>query len=365
MKNYIVVALFLSLTACGGGGGGSEDNEELPKTAISVERIAGPTPELIDTETNPQLGCIDGLASNVLLAAPLAIASSSDKKSIFIAEQGSCDANFRIRNIDLSNQTVRTIIIGAQLPTPTEPEPINLQKFIGISAIAQGQDGTLLIADSDVFTGGLTTNYRNRFGLGYGLWALSSTGELKKLAGFTQPARTTPKKDGVGADAVFGYITKACAGAQGEFYIRDSGVVRKVMIDGKVETLLDADGNNFTDLYCGQNGRNLVRLHQSKPESTYEVMDLISLRRYSGISDSILSLDGENHAWAFDSQSSNLKIIDLLNGKELPEATIPTSGGIRFKENSYGVSISTLSSAGVDSAYIRTAYGVLRLSYKN
>ena len=83
---------------------------------------------------------------------------------------------------------------------------------------------------------------------------LSPFGELKKLAGFTQPARTTLIKDGVGADTVFGYITKACTGSQGEFYIRNFGVVRKFMADGKVETLLDTEGNNFTDLYCGQNG---------------------------------------------------------------------------------------------------------------
>ena len=93
-------------------------------------------------------------------------------------------------------------------------------------------------------------------------------------------------------------------------------------------------------------------------------MDLISLRKYTEIPESILSIDGENHAWAFDSQSSNLKIIDLLSSKGLPEATIPTSEGIRIKENSYIASIGTLSSAGADSAYIRTTYGVLRLSYK-
>lgn len=161
--NKYTVTLLLTGTLIGCGGGGSESNEKLPETAFFVERIAGPTPELIGTETNPQLGCIDEVASDVLLAGPLAIAPSSDKNSIFIAEQGRCDGNFRIRNIDLSNQTIKTIIVGAQLPAPTEPEPINLQKFMGISAIAHSTDGTLLIAHSDFFTGGLTIKLSKPF----------------------------------------------------------------------------------------------------------------------------------------------------------------------------------------------------------
>ena len=79
--------------------------------------------------------------------------------------------------------------------------PVQLTGFLTPSALAQAPDGTLLIADSEVFDGSLTLSSRTRPGLGNGVWALAPDGALRAPSGTPPPQRTMGRETGVSCPA--------------------------------------------------------------------------------------------------------------------------------------------------------------------
>ncbi|XAH25589.1 hypothetical protein AAFF27_10490 [Xylophilus sp. GW821-FHT01B05] len=359
--------LALALAACGGGGGGDSAPPEptpAPTGRVALEIVAGPIGERASLSSDPQRGCTDGAAANAVMGSSMSLAAAADGQSLYTAEQGACDSRFRVRRLDLAAKTVTTLATGADIPAQEAPGPFQLQSFLRPTAIAQAPDGTLAIADSDVFSGGLTTpSGRERQGLGNGVWLLSPTGQLRQLAGFEKPA-STPLADGSGPQAVFQSITVICAGAQGEFYVSDLGRVRQISANGAVTTLANAEGRNFEGLYCGQQGRNLTfSVAADGQRKPFELQAQRLFDTPSGVAGLYSAMAGADSAWVSSPAGGTLFLMGLADGRVLPGSTLVTAGlmvaGERYTPNS-----SALRAANAGVAYLPTAYSIVRLTYQ-
>jgi hypothetical protein len=298
---------------------------------------------------------------DIVLGEGARLEVAADGRALHTAERGECDRRFRIRKVDLQAKTVTTVVIGAELPARDAPAPLQLQSFLSPTAMAQSADGTLLIADSDVFTGGLTISSRDRPGLGNGVWALSPAGQLTQLAGFAHPS-TTPMADGKGADAVFESINALCTGAQGEFYVLDRNRVRRVGTDGMVTTLAGAD---YRELHCGRDGRSLTSVPMA--DGRRKVHALPSGQMLGAVLDSnmvLLAQDSERTAWAYTPGDEKVFLMDLDSGKALPDSALSVARGRLLVDGRAYTVYPVLQSAEAGVAYLPSAYGIVQLTYR-
>jgi len=354
--------LALALAACGGSGGG-DSTPPAPTSRVALDIVAGPTGESAGLSSDPQRACRDGAATNVVMGGNMSLAVAADGQSLYTAEQGACDQRFRVRRLDLAARSITTLATGTAIPARENPGPFQLQSFLRPTAIAQAPDGTLAIADSDVFSGGLALSDRDRPGLGNGVWLLSPTGQLSQLAGFEKPA-SSPLADGSGPQAVFQSITTICAGAQGEFYVNDLGRVRRITPNGVVTTLANAQGRDFEGLYCGQQGRNLTfSVAADGQRKPFELQAQRLFDTPSGVAGLYSAMAGADSAWVSAPAGGTLFLMGLADGRVLPGSTLVTAGlmvaGERYTPNS-----SALRAANAGVAYLPTAYSIVRLTYQ-
>lgn len=350
-----------SLVACGGGGSGGGPTEPAPPVVasrVTVEVVAGPTrlANTLATESVP--GC-DGLAANVFVSADAPIALGGDGKSIFIG--AGCDSQPSVRKLDLDTKIVSTVARGGTLPTGSGS--FTLTNFLSANAVAQTSDGSLLIGDSEGFTGGLTLSVRNKEGLGNGVWLLSPSGQLKQLAGFSQPARSAAA-DGVGPTAVFGIITAICPGGDDSFYVHGGGNIRKLTLDGTVSTLRGTDGAAVTGMVCGASGRNLVTNGQGQLQ---EIPSQRTFAPLDGKVGSIYGLADEPTAWVSDPARSTLLLINLSTGTALEGSSLGLGEPTQLSSAPYTLpplSSFNFRTAPGQVAYAATAYSIVKLTYK-
>ena len=348
----------LALAACGGGGG--DNGTPASESRVLLERVAGPAGDRPGAATDPARGCVDGPASDILLGGGDALAIAANGQTLYLDEHGMCDGRYRIRQLDLATGRVTTLATSTGRPAPDAPVPVQLPSFLTPTALAQAPDGTLLIADSEVFSGGPALSWRTRPGLGHGVWALAPGGALRQVAGFAQPTGT-PMADGTGPGAVFASITALCADAQGGVYLEDLGRVRRLMADGTVQTLADAQAHG---LYCGPAGQALTTTRQA--DGTYRLAALPSgqtLGAWDAASAPYAPASART-AWAW--APGALVLADLESGKGLPGARVPlnASGALQIAGQAYTPTREALRAASGEVAYLRTAYGIVRMTYR-
>ena len=356
----------LLLAACGGGGGG-DNGTPASESRVLLERVAGSMDDRSGTTaTDPVRGCVDGPATDILLGWGRALAIAANGQTLYLDERGMCDGRYRIRQLDLATGKVTTLATSAERPAPDAPVPVQLTGFLTPSALAQAPDGTLLIADSEVFDGSLTLSSRTRPGLGNGVWALAPDGALRQVAGFARPART-PMADGTGADAVFESITGLCADTQGGFYVEDLGRVRRLTADGAVQTLADAQGQRFHQLYCGPAGQALTTVRQADGTSRLAALPSGQTLGAWNAAMTTYAPASAQTAWARAwTTPPALFLADLASGEALPGAHVPltASGELQMAGQAYSPDPSTLRAASGEVAYLRTAYGIVRMTYR-
>lgn len=354
--------LALLLAACGGGGG---DNGTPPsESRVLLERVAGPAGDRPGSATDTARGCVDGLASDILLGGGNALSIAANGQTLYLDERGMCDGRSRIRQLDLTSGRVTTLATSAERPAPDAPVPVQLSSFLTPSALAQAPDGTLLIADSEIFTGAPVLSSRTRPGLGNGVWTLAPSGALRQVAGFAQPLGT-PMADGTGAGAVFESITALCADAQSGLYLEDLGRVRRLTADGTVQTLANAQGQPFERLYCGPGGQALTTTRLT--DGTRRLVALPSGRMFGMAWDAagaLRALAGTHTAWFSAPDNKAFVLADLENAQSLPDARVPldASGQLRVAGQAY--TPKTLQAASGEVAYLRTEYGIVRMTYR-
>lgn len=354
----------LALAACGGGGG--DNGTPASESRVLLERVAGPAGDKPGAATDPVRGCVDGPATDIVLGGGRALAIAANGQTLYLDERGLCDGRYRIRQLDLATGKVTTLATSAERPAPDAPVPVQLTSFLAPSALAQAPDGTLLIADSEVFDGSLTLSWRTRPGLGNGVWALAPDGALRQVAGFARPART-PMADGTGADAVFESITGLCADTQGGFYVEDLGRVRRLTADGAVQTLADAQGQRFHQLYCGPAGQALTTVRQADGTSRLAALPSGQTLGAWNAAMTTYAPASAQTAWARAwTTPPALFLADLASGEALPGAHVPltASGELQMAGQAYSPDPSTLRAASGEVAYLRTAYGIVRMTYR-
>lgn len=365
MKLHKLSPLFLlALAACGGGGG--DNGTPASESRVLLERVAGPAGDKPGAATDPVRGCVDGPATDIVLGGGRALAIAANGQTLYLDERGLCDGRYRIRQLDLATGKVTTLATSAERPAPDAPVPVQLTSFLAPSALAQAPDGTLLIADSEVFDGSLTLSWRTRPGLGNGVWALAPDGALRQVAGFARPART-PMADGTGADAVFESITGLCADTQGGFYVEDLGRVRRLTADGAVQTLADAQGQRFHQLYCGPAGQALTTVRQADGTSRLAALPSGQTLGAWNAAMTTYAPASAQTAWARAwTTPPALFLADLASGEALPGAHVPltASGELQMAGQAYSPDPSTLRAASGEVAYLRTAYGIVRMTYR-
>ena len=365
MKLHKLSPLFLlALAACGGGGG--DNGTPASESRVLLERVAGPAGDKPGAATDPVRGCVDGPATDIVLGGGRALAIAANGQTLYLDERGLCDGRYRIRQLDLATGKVTTLATSAERPAPDAPVPVQLTSFLAPSALAQAPDGTLLIADSEVFDGSLTLSSRTRPGLGNGVWALAPDGALRQVAGFARPART-PMADGTGADAVFESITGLCADTQGGFYVEDLGRVRRLTADGAVQTLADAQGQRFHQLYCGPAGQALTTVRQADGTSRLAALPSGQTLGAWNAAMTTYAPASAQTAWARAwTTPPALFLADLASGEALPGAHVPltASGELQMAGQAYSPDPSTLRAASGEVAYLRTAYGIVRMTYR-
>ena len=365
MKLHKLSPLFLlALAACGGGGG--DNGTPASESRVLLERVAGPAGDKPGAATDPVRGCVDGPATDIVLGGGRALAIAANGQTLYLDERGMCDGRYRIRQLDLATGKVTTLATSAERPAPDAPVPVQLTGFLTPSALAQAPDGTLLIADSEVFDGSLTLSWRTRPGLGNGVWALAPDGALRQVAGFARPART-PMADGTGADAVFESITGLCADTQGGFYVEDLGRVRRLTADGAVQTLADAQGQRFHQLYCGPAGQALTTVRQADGTSRLAALPSGQTLGAWNAAMTTYAPASAQTAWARAwTTPPALFLADLASGEALPGAHVPltASGELQMAGQAYSPDPSTLRAASGEVAYLRTAYGIVRMTYR-
>ena len=365
MKLHKLSPLFLlALAACGGGGG--DNGTPASESRVLLERVAGPAGDKPGAATDPVRGCVDGPATDIVLGGGRALAIAANGQTLYLDERGMCDGRYRIRQLDLATGKVTTLATSAERPAPDAPVPVQLTSFLAPSALAQAPDGTLLIADSEVFDGSLTLSWRTRPGLGNGVWALAPDGALRQVAGFARPART-PMADGTGADALFESITGLCADTQGGFYVEDLGRVRRLTADGAVQTLADAQGQRFHQLYCGPAGQALTTVRQADGTSRLAALPSGQTLGAWNAAMTTYAPASAQTAWARAwTTPPALFLADLASGEALPGAHVPltASGELQMAGQAYSPDPSTLRAASGEVAYLRTAYGIVRMTYR-
>lgn len=359
-----LLLLLLTLAACGGGGGGGDGAET--DSRVTAESVAGPAEESASHENVAARGCVDGTAPDILLGDRASLAVSSDGGTVYTAEQGACDFLFRLRKLDLAGKTVSTLATGQALPAGDAADPVQLQSFLTPTSIAQAADGTLFIADSEVFTGGLTLTKRDRPGLGNGIWALLPSGQLRQVAGFGRPS-SAKMADGKGPLAVFESITQVCAGKEGEILVLDMNQVRSIAADGDVTTLTSAGGGRFSELYCGREGNNLLASRGGDGERTlYATLTQQSFATKLQPNSRVFAMNDGLSAWAAPSGSSALALMGLKDGRTLPgsEVTISSGQQVRVGGKLYTLRLEKMRSAGSGVVFVPTTYGVVKLIYR-
>ena len=365
MKLHKLSPLFLlALAACGGGGG--DNGTPASESRVLLERVAGPAGDKPGAATDPVRGCVDGPATDIVLGGGRALAIAANGQTLYLDERGLCDGRYRIRQLDLATGKVTTLATSAERPAPDAPVPVQLTSFLAPSALAQAPDGTLLIADSEVFDGSLTLSSRTRPGLGNGVWALAPDGALRQVAGVAKPTGT-PMADGTGADAVFESITGLCADTQGGFYVEDLGRVRRLTADGAVQTLADAQGQRFHQLYCGPAGQALTTVRQADGTSRLAALPSGQTLGAWNAAMTTYAPASAQTAWARAwTTPPALFLADLASGEALPGAHVPltASGELQMAGQAYSPDPSTLRAASGEVAYLRTAYGIVRMTYR-
>lgn len=355
----------LAVAGCGGGGGGEERQEEPPaqSSRIAVEVIAGPLVESAALETASRAWCADGTGSAVILWRPV-LALGVDRNYLYTGEDG-CDAP-RVRRIDLASREVTTVAIGNSGPKYSGNTPLPLENFVSVNAVAQASDGSLLIADTEVQTAGITfPGWRSNAGVGNGIWRLYPDGRLIKLAGFEQPARAA-LADGHGAQAVFGNISRICTAESDYFYVNDGGVIRQVTLDGRVETLKEADGSKSLGLVCGEDHRSLARTFDpaAKPVQPYELPS----KRVFGVLPSNLgplrALTSGTLAWAYSTNSERTFLLDLSDGREIDGSSIAISEYSQTANVPHSVGLGAVVPVAGGVAYMATRFSVVKVTYK-
>lgn len=348
-----------SLVACGGGSGGpTEPAPPVVTSRVTVEVVAGTINLANALATDPAHGC-DGPASNVIISADAPIALGGDGKSIFIG--AGCDSLPSVRKLDLESKTVSTVARGGTLPTGSGS--FTLTNFLSARAVAQSSNGSLLIGDSEEFTGGLTLSVRDKQGLGNGVWLLLPGGQLRQLAGFSQPARSVAA-DGVGQAAVFGIISAICPGGDDSFYVHDGGFIRKLTLDGTVSTLRGTDGAAVTSMVCGTSGRNLVTNGQGQLQEIPSQQTFPSLNGKLGL---IYGLADGPTAWVSNPAGSTLMLTNLSTGAALEGSSLGLGESTQLSSAPYALpplSSFNFRTAPGQVAYAATAHSIVKLTYK-
>jgi len=358
-----------TLAACGGGGsGGSNSPDPSSPARMTLELVAGPVDEPAELASSPRRGCADGPAAQAVLGTQ-ALTVGTQPHLLYTAERGQCDGRMRIRQVDTAARTITTLVQGAPVPAASEPGPFQLTSFLAPTALAQAADGALLIADSEVFTGGVTLSERDRPGLGNGIWSWLPGAQPRQLAGFQTATPSFPAeamKDGTGAQAVFVSVTALCAGRQGESYVKDLHQVRRVSAAGAVTTLDSTAGSYGPSLACGREGRSLATVQQADGQRRAYALPSGPVLPASLGNTRLLAQNGDRTAWATTEDQSKLFLLDLDSGEALPGSTVTLSPGaqLQVQGRTYTAQPGQLQAAGEGVAYMPTAYGIVRLSYR-
>ena len=173
--------------------------------------------------------------------------------------------------------------------------------------------------------------------------------------------------DGTGADAVFESITGLCADTQGGFYVEDLGRVRRLTADGAVQTLADAQGQRFHQLYCGPAGQALTTVRQADGTSRLAALPSGQTLGAWNAAMTTYAPASAQTAWARAwTTPPALFLADLASGEALPGAHVPltASGELQMAGQAYSPDPSTLRAASGEVAYLRTAYGIVRMTYR-
>lgn len=354
MRTTLLSALIASavalLCACGGGsdegpgpganpGPGSQQPGTPDADLITAQpraRLAllwGPLRPVSDAARMQQAGCVDGPSGTEggpLLGhtQALAPAHASAPAALLTLEQGACDRQWRLRRLDLGSGQMHTVYTAAQ-PNFSAAQP---QSLLSPSAVLDLGQGRYLIADSQIFTGGLTITPRDKPGFGNGLWLLHANGQLQQLAGFATPNRSGapgPFQDGQGPAASFSSLTALCASHEPQrFYALDAGVLRSIDLDGRVTTLRHgAEGRQLHGLVCGAAGQALAALRPDgdAPQQVTAV-ELPSGQQYSLPRADfawLVALAGNGRAWRRDpDQPGKLQLYDLQRAQPIEGTTV-------------------------------------------
>ncbi len=160
----------------------------------------------------------EGKATDIVLISPSSLAIGSDGKTLFIA-----DGNF-IRKLDQSNN-ISVYAGSTNLPWGHDDGFRTSATFGWINAIAFDAQGNLFIADSQ--------NYNVR--------KISTNGYVTTIAG---QAGVWGYSNGIGTNALFGYISGIAVDPAGNIFVADGGnnLLRKINPSGVVTTIAGQQG---------------------------------------------------------------------------------------------------------------------------
>ncbi|MDO4724737.1 MAG: hypothetical protein Q4A97_08255 [Comamonadaceae bacterium] len=362
LLSTLIASAVALLCACGGGsdqgpgpgvnpGPGSQQPGRPDADLITAQprvRLAllwGPLRPVSEAARVQQAGCVDGPSGTEggpLLGhtQALAPAHASASAALLTLEQGACDRQWRLRRLDLGNGQMHTVYTAAQ-PDFSAAQP---QSLLSPSAVLDLGQGRYLIADSEIFTGGLTITRRDKPGFGNGLWLLHANGQLQQLAGFATPNRSGapgPFRDGQGPAASFSSLTALCASHEPQhFYALDAGVLRSIDLDGRVTTLRHgAEGRQLHGLVCGAAGQALAALRpEGDAPQQVAAVELPSGRQYSlprADFSWLVALAGNGQAWRRDpDQPGKLQLYDLQRAQPIEGTAVhaqhPQLQGLAF-----------------------------------
>ena len=260
MKPLASIFFPFLIIGCGGGddsslGPGPGPGPSTASYAISI--LAGSS--TTQNDTSPNLGCQDGNALGADFSGVNPAFSGANQK-FWLTQYGACDGKLRIREVDLSTNTIKTLAIASA--DPTGPSAT----FQIPASIAANENGDLYIADSSKMSMVGAPPSHQEAGRSSGIWRIPKGSSTPvKVAGVTLPSVYLPNQgvDGKGDDASFGYISSLCIGKDQLIYFNDNENLRTMTSDGVVKTWPRAsDVKQMRVISCGSNGAVLVRRYR-------------------------------------------------------------------------------------------------------